>query len=150
MITIRRGVLTDLECIVEFQIAMAWETESITLDRDTVTCGLWAFFDYPTKGTNGLAERDGQRVGGLLILPEWSDWRNGTVLWIHSVYVVPEARKNGVFQELFRTIQAEVEKSPALKGLRLYVDKTNEKAQRIYTGLGMRNDHYEMFEWLKE
>jgi ribosomal protein S18 acetylase RimI-like enzyme len=94
-------------------------------------------------------EEKGEVRGVLLAIPEWSDWRNGTVLWIHSLYVVPEARGQGVFKKLYLNLKEQVEKSPELVGLRLYVDKKNKSAQKIYEKLGMSRDHYELYEWLK-
>jgi GNAT superfamily N-acetyltransferase len=85
----------------------------------------------------------------LLTIPEWSDWRNGTVVWLHSVYVVAEYRRCGVFRRLFAHIKDEVRASSDLCGLRLYVEKRNATAQRVYQRLGMTSDHYQMFEWLK-
>ncbi len=150
MITIRRGRPDDLEHIVWFQITMALETEGLELDRETVTRGVRAVFEDPSKGEYWIAEQEGRPVGGLLTIPEWSDWRNGTVPWIHSVYVVPRARGQGVFKKLYVNLKTFVEASPELKGLRLYVDKQNLRAQRIYGKLGMSNEHYQLYEWLKE
>ena len=84
-----------------------------------------------------------------MAIPEWSDWRNGTVLWIHSLYVIPEVRRHGVFKKLYLNLKKQVEQSPELVGLRLYVDKQNNLAQTIYEKLGMSRDHYELYEWLK-
>ena len=88
-------------------------------------------------------------MGCLLTIPEWSDWRNGTVLWIHSVYVAPEFRKRGVFQTLYSHLKDNVAHSTDLRGLRLYVDKTNSVAQKVYSELGMNNQHYHLYEWMK-
>jgi len=33
--------------------------------------------------------------------------------------------------------------------VRLYVDKRNAAAQRVYERLGMTREHYDLFEWLK-
>ena len=33
-------------------------------------------------------------------------------------------------------------------GLRLYVDKRNKNAQKVYQKLGMDNQHYDLYEWL--
>ena len=46
-------------------------------------------------------------------------------------------------------LKKQVEKSPELVGLRLYVDRQNKSAQKIYEKLGMSRDHYELYEWLK-
>ena len=149
MITVRRGQPKDLEHIVAFQIQMALETEGLMLDRDTVTQGAQAVFEDPSKGEYWIAEEDGQIVGALLTIPEWSDWRNGTVLWIHSVYVVPEFRQQGVFRRLYGTLKKRVETSSDLCGLRLYVDKRNHRAQKVYEAMGMDGSHYRLYEWLK-
>ena len=149
MITIRRGRPEDLETIVSFQLRMALETEGLMLDRDTVIQGVRAVFEDPSKGEYWVADRDGQIVGGLLTVPEWSDWRNGTVLWIHSVYVVPKMRQQGVFKRLYMTLKKRVETSSDLCGLRLYVDKQNGGAQKVYEAMGMDGAHYRLYEWLK-
>ena len=128
---------------------MAWETEELALSLETVTDGVQGVFDDPTKGEYWIAEREGEVVGSLLTVPEWSDWRNGTVLWIHSVYVVPGTRKQGVFRALYENLRVRVESSDHLKGLRLYVETGNRNAQKVYEKMGMSADHYQLFEWLK-
>jgi ribosomal protein S18 acetylase RimI-like enzyme len=148
-ISIRPGLLFDIETIADFQIRMAFETETLKLDHATVIKGVSAVFDDPTKGKYWIAESDGHVVGCLLTIPEWSDWRNGTVLWIHSVYVLEKFRQLGIFKKLYLHLKAMVEESSDLRGLRLYVDKSNLKAQRVYESLGMSGEHYHLFEWLK-
>ena len=149
-VEIRQGRQDDHGAIVRFQILMARETEGLELDRETVGRGVQAVLDDPSKGEYWVAAAEGQTVGGLLTVPEWSDWRNGTVLWIHSLYVVPEMRGQGVFTQLYQNLKRRVEASPELKGLRLYVDQTNERARRIYGRLGMDGEHYRLYEWMKE
>jgi GNAT superfamily N-acetyltransferase len=146
---IRPGLLFDVGTITAFQIQMALETEQLRLEPAVVEQGVGAVFDDPAKGKYWLAERDGQVVGCLLTVPEWSDWRNGTVLWIHSVYVMPEYRKSGVFKALYQHLEAMVKASPELRGLRLYVEKQNLPAQQVYESLGMSREHYHLYEWLK-
>lgn len=149
-IKIRPGLLFDIPVISEYQIKMAFETENMKLDPPTVELGVSAVFDDPSKGKYWLAEVNGEVVGCLLTVPEWSDWRNGTVLWIHSVYVHPDFRKHGVYRKLYSHLKEMVETSKELRGLRLYVDKTNDKAQKVYEALGMSGEHYHLYEWLKQ
>jgi len=40
-------------------------------------------------------------------------------------------------------------KADNLNGIRLYADKTNVAAQKTYENLGMNQDHYVTFEWMK-
>ena len=149
-ITVRKGRLEDEEAIARFQQRMAMETEGISLDPETVGRGVRAVFEDPSKGEYWVAEEKGRTVGVLLTVPEWSDWRNGTVLWIHSLYVVPEFRGRGVFRRLYDTLRRKVRESEDLKGLRLYVDRRNAAAQAVYEKLGMNRDHYFLYEWLKD
>lgn len=142
----------DVPAIVDFQLRMARETEDLELDRGTVTRGVEAVFADPGKGAYWVAEREEAAdpvVGALLNTFEWSDWRNGTVLWIQSVYVVPEERGRGVYRALYEHLRRRVEADSDLKGIRLYVDRRNVAAQRVYERLGMTREHYDTFEWLK-
>ncbi|MCP4263186.1 MAG: GNAT family N-acetyltransferase [Planctomycetes bacterium] len=149
MIEIRKGKLDDIEHIVELQLQMAHETEGLQLDKQVVTKGVHGVFQQPERGVYWVAEEKDKVLAVFLAIPEWSDWRNATVLWIHSLYVIPEARKKGVFSKMFRNLKTQVEQSPELAGLRLYVDKQNKPAQAVYEKLGMNKHHYELYEWLK-
>lgn len=139
----------DAGTIVDFQLAMARETEDLELDRGTVSRGVEAVLSDPAKGAYWVAGSAGRIVGSLLTTFEWSDWRNGTVLWIQSVYVLPESRGRGVYRALYEHLRRRVEADPGLKGLRLYVDRRNTAAQRVYERLGMTSEHYLTYEWLK-
>lgn len=146
---IRQAIEADAPAIVEFQLAMAWETETLRLDEPTVVKGVAAVFADQSKGTYYVAETDGKVVGSLLTTFEWSDWRNGTVLWIQSVYVRPEYRKRSIFSKLYKHIHKMVIDNPNLRGIRLYADKTNTSAHGVYEHLGMTAEHYQMYEWMK-
>jgi GNAT superfamily N-acetyltransferase len=145
----REATPADAETIVEFQIRMASETEDVDLDRDTCRRGVDAVFEQPSRGRYFVAEKDGTIVGSTLITYEWSDWRNGLVWWIQSVYVSPEHRRQGVYAGLYQHVRGLVEADPNLCGIRLYVDTRNARAQEVYSRLGMNGDHYRVFEWMK-
>ncbi len=146
---VRKAVLKDAQQIIRFQQAMALETEDIVLDPETVMHGVNAVFSDLAKGTYFIAEEDGEVIASLLTTFEWSDWRNGTVLWIQSVYVIPGFRRKGVYRALYLHIKHMVEQDKMLKGIRLYADKSNLTAQQVYEKLGMTADHYQLYEWLK-
>lgn len=149
MIKVRNAVPDDKEFIADFQIAMAQETENLSLNKDVVSLGVQAVFDDKSKGQYYIAESDGLVVGSLLTTYEWSDWRNGQVLWIQSVFVTKEFRGKGIFKMLYEFIQQKVlDSKNGYRGIRLYVDKTNKAAQKVYEKLGMENHHYETFEWM--
>lgn len=150
MIQVREAILSDAPFIVDSQLAMARETEDLALDPDTVHLGVLAVFRDRSKGVYWVAGVDHEVVACLITVPEWSDWRNGTVLWIHSVYVHSDFRRRGVYRTLYAHLKKKVEGDPALCGLRLFVEKKNKAAQLTYETLGMSNDHYELYEWLKK
>jgi GNAT superfamily N-acetyltransferase len=139
----------DISAIVKFQLAMAAETENVQLDKNTVTKGVSAVIEDPAKGQYYVAEKKGKIIGSLLTTFEWSDWRNGTVLWIQSVYILPEFRRKGVYSNMYKHIKARVLENEKLNGIRLYADKDNDVAHKTYLKLGMNPDHYITFEWLK-
>jgi GNAT superfamily N-acetyltransferase len=146
---VRPATPTDARLIVEFQLLMAHESEGLVLERPTLASGVEAVLSGAVEARYWLAEQAGQPMGMLMTVPEWSDWRNGTVLWVHSVYVDPVARRQGVFAAMYDHLRAMVELSDDLVGLRLYVDKGNESAQRVYEAMGMTREHYHLYEWLK-
>lgn len=149
-IEIREGKIEDRDLIARFQVEMAWETECYQLDYDIVTKGVEAVLTNPAYGIYYVAVVDNQVVGSLLTTYEWSDWRNGTVLWIQSVFIDPNFRKSGVYNQLYSYIRKMVDADASLKGIRLYVDETNERAREVYRRLGMNGEHYRVFEWMKE
>ena len=145
----RDAVPADASAIIEFQIAMARETEDLDLERETLTRGVDAVFANPALGRYFVAESDGVVVGSLMITYEWSDWRNGNVWWIQSVYVPLAHRRRGIYAGLYQHVRAMVEAEPAIRGIRLYVDNRNKPAQEVYARLGMEGEHYRVFEWMK-
>jgi len=145
-IDIRNATREDVPFLADCNIAMAFESEKKHLDRDVLTRGIIAVFDHPDRGFYVVAEREGKAVGSLLITHEWSDWRNGGWWWIQSVYVMPEARRGGVFSAMYREIDRRARASAGVIGLRLYVEKENSRAQATYAALGMEPAHYSLFQ----
>jgi GNAT superfamily N-acetyltransferase len=146
----RKATPADAPVIVDFQLRMARETEQIELDRETCTSGVQAVFAQTQFGEYYIAEQNGRVIGSLMITYEWSDWRNGMVWWIQSVYVIPEARGAGVYAGLYAHLKSIVEADAGLRGIRLYVDRRNAPAQQVYARLGMNGEHYQVFEWMKD
>jgi len=144
---IRESHRADIEYIVDFQLRMAKETEGLDLNPERLNKGVGAVYDDKAKGVYYVAEIDNKVVASLLTTYEWSDWRNGLVLWIQSVYVLPEYRGQGIYKKMYQFLKNKVESDPGLLGLRLYVEKNNFIAQKVYHNSGMDGDHYSMFEW---
>lgn len=148
-IQIRTAREEDLANIVDFQLAMALETENLQLDKPTVEKGVAAAFHDPAKGQYFVTEIDGEVAASLMITFEWSDWRNGMVYWIQSVFVKEKFRRLGIYRKMYAHIQELVNNDENVRGIRLYVDKTNVRAQKTYENTGMNGEHYQLFEWMK-
>ena len=146
---VRNATIEDAAIIVDFQIKMAEETEKLTLDPIVVKEGVSAVFHDSSKGRYFVVEEDEVVVASLMITYEWSDWRNGLVWWIQSVFVLPEYRKRGVFALMYQSIKNQVEASVDVRGIRLYVDNRNVSAQKVYHKMGMTGSHYTTFEWMR-
>jgi ribosomal protein S18 acetylase RimI-like enzyme len=149
-IEIRKAQNSDCNSIVRFQEEMAWESERFRLDYNTVLKGVETALNNEALGIYYVAIVENEVVGSLLTTYEWSDWRNGTVLWIQSVYVDSSYRKKGVYSALYDHIRILVSEDESLKGIRLYVDESNITAREVYARLGMNGEHYRVFEWMKE
>ena len=70
---------------------------------------------------------------------EWSDWRNGDIWWIQSVYVHPDYRRQGVFRSLYGHLRTLAESDPGVVGLRLYVEQENQAARATAGGRTSRD-----------
>lgn len=134
---VRAALLEDLSTIVEFNRRLALETEAITLSVDILTQGVQAALLDPSKARYFVAELDSQIVGQLMHTREWSDWRNGEIWWLQSVYVHEDFRRRGVFRSLVEHLRAEAQASLHVVGLRLYVDEHNDRAAATYERLGL-------------
>ncbi len=151
-LVVRRAALSDAQTIAGFNAQMASETEGKALDRERLSAGTRAVFENRERGFYVVAERAGALVGCLLITREWSDWRNGWFWWIQSVYVVPSARRGGIYRAMYTWLEVQArdgrttgEDAPIV-GLRLYVEHENAAAIATYEALGMRRAPYQLYE----
>ena len=146
-IEIRLADTRDVDVLVEFNRRLAFETEAKQLDVGTLRPGVLRVLDDSRLGRYFVATAAGRVVGQLLITFEWSDWRNGLIWWLQSVYVESESRRHGVFRRLFSHVQEIATRESAL-GLRLYVENENDVALCTYQSLGMVDASYRVFELL--
>jgi len=145
-VVIRRATVDDAQVITRYNSLMAQETESKLLDRKRLTQGVNAILKDTSKGMYFVAEVDGTVVGQLMVTYEWSDWRNGNFWWIQSVYVEREYRGKGVFKSLYDHVLSLARRQKDSCGLRLYVEKHNRRARKIYEDLGMKETDYLLYE----
>lgn len=93
---IREAKIADSSHIAAGNTTMAEETEGKALDPGTVGPGVRTLLGDRTRGRYWVAESAGEVVGQMMVTYEWSDWRNGTIWWIQSVFVRPDWRRKGV------------------------------------------------------
>jgi ribosomal protein S18 acetylase RimI-like enzyme len=146
---IRRATPADHAVIVEFNSALALETEGKALIPEVISAGVAAILANENRGFYIIAERAGERIGTLMITTEWSDWRNGMFWWVESVYVPPQARGQGVYRAMYDHVRNVAAHDPGVCGFRLYVERDNVRAQKTYESLGMSKTHYNIYEELK-
>ena len=150
MISISQANLQNVHKIATFQVAMAKETEDLKLQQEVVEEGVRYFFDHPEAGFYLLALYNKKIVGSLLVQYEWSEWRNAKVIWVHSVYIIPPFRGKGIYKKLYEEVKEIAVQTPEIAGIRLYVDKTNAVAKKVYERMGMSSQHYDLYEWMKD
>lgn len=145
-IQIDQATLEDCNTIAEFNIQLAEETESKSLDRELVRTGVLESLGNERGCQYYVARYQEKIIGQLMFTREWSDWRNGEFWWFQSVYVHPDYRRRGVFQQLSEHIQKLAQSKDDVVGLRLYVEKENEHAQSTYRQLGFEFPGYHVME----
>ncbi len=143
---IRIAQHNDVDPLVEFNQAMALETEGKHLNENVLRPGVEAVFRDEKKGFYVVAETEGRIVGGLMVTYEWSDWRNGWFWWIQSVYILPEARGQRTYSHLYDFVKQRAAEARNVCGFRLYVEMENTHAQAVYDAVGMQRSHYVMYE----
>ena len=143
---VREALSSDARTIADFNSRMAVETEGRPLDPALIDPGVAAILADSNKGRYWVAEVDGKVVGQIMVTYEWSDWRNGQLWWIQSVYVHKDYRRKGVFSALYRHVESLARQDPEICGLRLYVEKDNKRAQETYLKLGMVLPGYQVME----
>lgn len=145
-VVIRIAKQEDAEALVIFNQEMAMETEGRELDRNLLNRGVSSVFQDEKKGFYVVAEKSGKIIGGLMVTYEWSDWNDKWYWWIQSVYILPEARGQKIYSKLYTFVKEKAEQEGNVTSIRLYVEKDNLHAQKVYEKVGMGASHYLMYE----
>lgn len=145
-VVVRDATPDDIDFIVECNCRLGAETEDKTLDRTRLASGVRRGFSHPDLCRYLIAEVAGRAAGMTMVTYELTDWRDGVIWWLQSVYVLPEFRNLGVFRAVYHHIDSLARRSPDVRALRLYVRSDNERAMRAYRTMGMTHAGYEVFE----
>lgn len=154
-ILVRDAKPTDDHILANFNLQLAFESESITLEPVVVLSGVRKVLADPAKGKYFVAVVGdplvgeevvgGEVVGCTMITHEWSDWRDADIWWFQSVYVRQDLRQRGVFRALHSHVVQAAKRAGAC-ALRLYVEEHNTAAIATYSRLGMSAGHYRIME----
>ena len=143
---VRPATADDHTFLVRANLGLARETEDLALDETVLRAGVARALADAGRARYFVAERDRATVGSLMITLEWSDWRDGWIWWIQSVYVVPEARRQGVYRALHGHVVEAARATGEVRLVRLYVDKHNARARSTYEAMGMSLGRYDLME----
>jgi len=144
--TVRPATPADQATIVDFNSRLAWETEHKRLDPATIERGVARALKDGSLCRYFVAEIGGNVVGQAMVTYELTDWRDGVLWWFQSVYVAEPHRGSGVFKAMFQHIAAAAQADPEVRGLRLYVEHENARAQKVYQQLGMKPSGHLVYE----
>ena len=147
---IRPAQEADIETLITYNAALAKETEGKTLCHSTLRAGIRSLLHRPSLGSYIVAEipdsGNKQLIGQLMITYEWSDWRNGMIWWIQSVYVDPPHRRQGIYRALHQYVIEKAQREPGICGIRLYVEQNNATAKAAYQTVGLSHAGYLVYE----
>ena len=97
-------------------------------------------------GLKNIEMKDRILIGQTMVTYEVTDWRDGLIWWIQSVYVDAPWRRLGVFRALYAKVVDAARASGTARMIRLYVEKDNRKAHATYQALGMAPSAYTIYE----
>lgn len=145
---LRQACPQDWVTIVDFNCRLASETEGKKLVPNIIAAGVQALLAEERHGRYFVACDQSRIIGQMMHTREWSDWRNGEIWWLQSVYVDPDYRRRGVFRSLYQHIVELAQQTAQVVGIRLYVERHNQQAMDTYRSLQMSDAGYSVMERL--
>lgn len=146
---IREAEKMDLDVLVTFSLLLADETEARVLKPDRVKSGIKSVLDDPSKGIIFVACDNNIVIGCFMINgKEWSEWRNGYILWLTGTYTSSKYRRKGVRKALFDHAISWGKSQPQVIGFRGYRHKTNNAIHSAALTGGMKETEYRINEVL--
>lgn len=149
MTHVRNAGIADLDRICQFNQQLAIETENRSLPADVLRKGVAAALESAERLRYWVAESGAEPrlvIGQVAVSYEWSDWRNGWIWWLQSVYVDFAWRGKGVFRSLLEQVKADARSEGQVIGLRLYMEHDNQVARATYNKAGFVSAGYEVLE----
>lgn len=125
------GMITD----------MAYETESKRLDQEVVEKAMLDLFKKPDYGeVYFVVDNDDKKFSSMNIIGrEYKIDLDKTINWINFVYVDKDYRKKGLFKKMLESNEQRVSDSNKYANcVKLYMDKDNTTAGKVYLKTGFR------------
>ena len=142
--TVRKAESTDLARLVAFTLAEARDAEGIELSPETVRKGVQRGLENPKIAQYWIMEdHQGNPIGSVSVVKEWSDWRAGYYWWIQSMFILPEFRGQGLMETLLGEVRERARAEGALD-MRLYVHQGNMRAIKAYQRVGFSVTPYQI------
>lgn len=132
---------SELSDIIEMIVKMAYETEEKKLNKELVEKAIEKLLKYPIYGQyffiiDSLLDKF---CGMNLVTFEHNINLDTTILWIQSVFVHEDYRMKGLFRRLlYKNEDYVLENKGFKKTVKLYMDKDNEKAEKVYFKVGFK------------
>lgn len=145
-ITIRAAVADDTDTVHALMRALAEHegdvrhllVDPVALRRDGPGgAGHWGAF---------LAERGGEALGFVSYTRTYAIWAAQPRLWVDDVFVVPDARGQGVGAGLMQAV-GELARSEAVGSIGWTVETSNQRAQAFYARLGATGAGRQVWTW---
>lgn len=146
-VQIRAATPADADTLTRFNVQLAWDSEELRLDPERVRLGVEKVLAGKAEARYFVAEVNGVLAGQLMFTREWSDWRNGWLYWVQSVFVDTPHRRRGLFRQLFEHARDVAAADPECLAIRLYVEQENQRAQDAYVRLGFQQSGYLVMEY---
>jgi len=127
--------------MIEMIAEMAYETEEKKLNKDNVEKAIKNLLKYPEFGhyffiIDNLLDKF---CGMNLVTFEHNINEDTKILWIQSVFVHKDYRMRGLFRRLlYKNEDFVLENKDFKKTVKLYMDKNNEKAEKVYFRVGFK------------
>eukprot|EP00672_Neobodo_designis_P021063 CAMPEP_0174832738 /NCGR_PEP_ID=MMETSP1114-20130205/3829_1 /TAXON_ID=312471 /ORGANISM="Neobodo designis, Strain CCAP 1951/1" /LENGTH=404 /DNA_ID=CAMNT_0016066603 /DNA_START=65 /DNA_END=1279 /DNA_ORIENTATION=- len=178
-VTIRPATEADAATVAEFEQQLSITTEGNRLDQAAVERGVRvplerpnlarifvacvyrragenndSFVSAPDDEDDSSDDKNGAKkveeiIGFMTAGVQWSEWEGGFVHYVFSTFIAEPYRGRGVFGQLFRFVKKYVLADRLSVGMRLYVERENDRAQETYKRLGMEIEDFVMFKWMK-
>jgi len=131
----------ELSDIIDMILKMAFETEEKKLNSILTKIAVEKLLIYPVYGhyflINDVAKD--KFCGMNLVTFEHNINLDSTILWIQSVFVHEDYRMKGLFRRLLYKNEDFVLEHPSFKKtVKLYMDKDNFKAEKVYFKVGFK------------